>query len=261
LCDELRHKRSRLEAIRRAKAFLEEQAKSKAQAERSEYEKKKRNWDDRQGTNRGREPKEPSGEVKPKAQRNFTDPDSRIMKDGATKSFEQTYNCQAGVDETSQVIVGADVTQQSNDKQQIEPMVETMTENLDGAKPKKLTADSGYYSEKNVVYLEQEEIDAYIAIERTKHSDKPQRAPRGRIPQDATVKQRMDRKLRTVRGRATYKKRKAVVEPVFGHIKAARGLRSFLMRGLENVRAEWSLICLTHNLLKLFRAGGCPQPA
>ena len=93
------------------------------------------------------------------------------------------------------MIVGADVTQQPNDKQQVEPMVETMKENLAGATPKKLTADSGYYSEKNVVYLEQEKIDAYIATGRTKHNDTPQRAPRGRIPKDATVKQRMKRKL------------------------------------------------------------------
>jgi hypothetical protein len=256
---QLRRKQSRLEAIRRAKAQLEEEARSRAQAERTEYEQKKKNWDQRAGTNRGREPKEPTDEVDPQAQRNFTDPDSRIMPDGATKSFEQTYNCQAGADASSQVIVAADVTQQSNDKQQVEPMVQMMKENLDGATPKKLTADSGYYSEANVTYLQAEKIDAYIATERTQHGDAPKPASRGRIPQEATVKQRMERKLRTAHGRATYKKRKGVIEPVFGQIKAARGIRAFLLRGLEKVRAEWALICTTHNLLKLF--GSTWRPA
>jgi len=183
------------------------------------------------------------------------------MKNGATKSFEQSYNCQAAVDDRAQVIVAAEVTQQANDKQQVEPMVKAIKENLDEATPKKLTADSGYYSERNLAYLQQAGIDAYIATGRTKHHDKTLPVPRGRIPKSATPKQRMQRKLRTIRGRATYSRRKAVVEPVFGQTKEARGLRAFLLRGLDNVSAEWKLICLTHNLLKIFRSGWRPATA
>jgi len=107
----------------------------------------------------------------------------------------------------------------------------------------------------NVRYLTEAGIDPYVATRQRKHSEKSAPAPRGRIPQDATVKQRMDRKLRTKRGRAAYAKRKQIVELVFGQIKEARGFRRFLLRGLEPVRTEWRLICLGHNLLQLFRSG------
>ena len=175
------------------------------------------------------------------------------MKDNGSKAFEQAYNCQAAVDEEAQVIVASQVTQQANDKQQVEPLVEALKENTSGKVPRKVSADSGYFSEENVGYLAEERIDAYVATGRKKHEDPETDVPRGRIPQDATVKDRMSRKLRTQKGRATYKKRKQIVEPVFGQIKEIRGFRRFLLRGLENVRAEWDLVCLTHNLLKLFR--------
>jgi len=191
----------------------------------------------------------------PKAQRNFTDPESRIMKDGASKSFEQSYNCQAGVDEKSQVIVATSVTQEPNDKQQVKPLVKKIKKNTEGDKPGKISADSGYFSETNVDYLETEGIEGFIATGRQKHGDVPATAGRGRIPKDATKQERMSRKLRTKKGRETYSKRKHIVEPVFGQIKEARGFRRFLLRGLENVSAEWDIICLTHNLLKLFRSG------
>jgi len=176
------------------------------------------------------------------------------MKDGATKSFEQCYNCEAAVDTESQVIAAADVTQEANDKQQVKPMVEQVKVNA-GEAPEKLSADSGFYSEANVKYLEGEGVDAYVATEKMKHGERPS-PPRGPIPKDATTKQRMQRKLRTKKGRETYSKRKSSAEPVFGQIKDARGFRRFLLRGLEAVRAEWRLIALTHNLLKLFRSGG-----
>lgn len=176
------------------------------------------------------------------------------MKDGATKSFEQCYNCQAAVDNEAQVIVAAQVTQQANDKQQVESLIEQMKTNLEGEKPRVVSADTGYYSEDNVKYLEGEQIEPYVATGRQKHgADTP--APRGRIPSRATPKERMARKLRTVKGKREYSKRKETVEPVFGQIKEARGLRRFLLRGFAAVQAEWSLICLTHNLLKLFRSG------
>lgn len=238
LPEELRFKQSRLRKIKEAMAALEAEAKEQA--------------------SEGRNRKERSPKPKEKAQRNFTDPDSRIMKDGATKSFEQSYNCQAAVDEKSQIIVAADVTQQANDKQQVKPMVEELKENVGGDCPKVLSADSGYFSEDNVTYLESETIDAHIATKRDKHSDGPAPPPRGRIPADTSVKDRMARKLRTKKGRETYSKRKQIVEPVFGQIKEARGFRRFLFRGIEKVDAEWDMICLTHNLLKLFRSGFNP---
>ena len=114
-------------------------------------------------------------------------------------------------------------------------------------------ADTGYFSEENVSYLEGEQIDPHIATERLKHHEKIPLAPKGRIPKDLTAKQRMARKLRTKKGRETYAKRKGMIEPIFGQIKHARGFRQFLLRGMEKMRGEWRLLCLTHNLLKLFQ--------
>jgi hypothetical protein len=158
------------------------------------------------------------------------------------------------------VIVAADVTQDANDpksralrgKKQIKPMAEQVKTNT-GERPKELSADADFFSEANAKHLEDEGVDAYIATAKQKHG-RPPPSPRGRVPKDATVKERMARKLRTKKGRETYAKRKSSVEPVFGQIKDGRGIRRFLLRGLEAVRGEWRLICLTHNLLKLFRA-------
>jgi hypothetical protein len=120
-------------------------------------------------------------------------------------------------------------------------------------KVREMVADSGFFSEANVAYLEGEEIDPYIATERLKHHEQVPAAPRGRCPKGMTAKQRMARKLRTKRGRQRYARRKAMVEPVFGQIKQGRGFRQFLLRGLKKMRAEWRLVSLTHNLLKLWR--------
>ncbi len=255
LPEELRHKESRLAKIKEAKEALEREARERVERERRAQAEKRAGRDPR-----GRPPQPPSEEPDPKAQRNFTDPDSRIMKDGATKAFVQAYNCRAAVDSPSQVIVSAQVTQQANDKRQVKPLVEQIKANLD-KNPKQLSADSGYYSEENVDYLMEEEIDAYVATGRLKHSDVAPSPPRGRIPQAATTKDRMARKLQTVKGRSTYAKRKEIVEPVFGQIKQVRGFRQFLLRGIDKVSAEWGLICLSHNLLKLFRCHWAPGVA
>lgn len=259
LPDELRDKESRLRKIRDAMSALEREADDKARAKVRREEKREKKKANRK--RRRRKGHEDSVKPDSKSQRNFTDPDSRIMVNGATKSFEQSYNCQAAVDDKAQVIVAANVTQQANDKRQMEPMIEKLKENTGGRKPGKLSADSGYFSEDNVIILEGEGIDGYIATEKQKHGQEPLRAERGRVPGSATVKERMSRKLRTIKGRCTYSKRKQIVEPVFGQIKQARGLRQFLFRGLEKVGAEWDLICLTHNLLKLFRSGFRPATA
>jgi transposase len=253
LPEELRFKQGRLSRIKEAKGILEREAWEQARQERVEQEKKRQDRET-SGDHRGRPPKAPSEKPDGKAQYNFTDPESRIMKDGATQSFEQSYNCQAAVDGNSQVIVATGVSQEANDKGQLKPMVERLKANLEGAKPGQMSTDSGYFSEENVMYLAQEQIDGYVATGRIKHGDKPLSAPRGRIPEDASLKERMSRKLRTLRGRAIYAKRKEISEPVFGQIKQVRGFRRFLMRGLSKVSAEWDLICLGHNLLKLFRS-------
>jgi hypothetical protein len=156
------------------------------------------------------------------------------------------------------------VTQQANDKQQVEPLVEQMKVNLGGRKPAELSADAGYFSEDNVSYLEGESIDAYVATGRQKHGVAPpppvEPIP-GKAAKEPTVREQMAAKLQTPEGKKVYAKRKQTVEPVFGQIKEARGLRRFLLRGMDSVQAEWSLICTTHNLLKLFRSGWRPQLA
>jgi transposase len=255
LPEELRFRQKRLEKIRQAKAALEAQAQAEAQQGSDPKDGRPGS-----GGDDGGESGPPTTAACPqdKAQRNFTDPDSRIMKEGATKSFEQCYNCQAAVDSRAQVIVAAQVTQQANDKQQVEPLIEQMKKNLPGQKPRVVSADAGYYSEDNLKYLSGEQIESYVATGRQKHGISAS-APRGRIPSQACAKERMTRKLQTVKGRREYSKRKETVEPVFGQIKEARGLRRFSLRGLRAVAAEWSLICLTHNLLKLFRSGWYPQ--
>jgi len=260
LPEELRFKQSRLAKIKEAKEALEQEAREEAEAQRLEQAKKREDRD-ASGDHRGRPPKVPSEKPEGKAQRNFTDPDSRIMKDGATKSFEQCYNCQASVDGDSQVIVATRVSQETNDKKELKPVVETLKKNLDGAKPRQMTADNGYFSENNVTYLAEEQIDGYLATGRIKHGDQLPVTPRGRIPKEASIKERMARKLRTVKGRAIYAKRKEVSEPVFGQIKHVRGFRQFLLRGLDKVCGEWDLICLGHNVLKLFRSGWRPAIA
>jgi transposase len=250
---ELQRRQDRIAKIKEAKQALEAQAKAHAEAQRQAIEEQEDALEKEGKPRKGRKPKAPSDEPDPKAQRNFTDSDSRIMKDGASKSFEQAYNCQIATNE-KQVIVGRNVTQEANDKQQLKPLVEDVKTTA-GEKPDKVSSDSGYYSDDNVEYLESEGIDGYIATGRQKHREKVQPVPRGRIPQDATPKERMGRKVRTKKGRETYSKRKQIVEPVFGQIKEARGFRRFSLRGLENVTCEWDIVCLTHNMLKLFRSG------
>lgn len=223
---ELQRRTTRLERIRQAKRVLEERAKAAAG------------------------PKAPATEApKPddKAQYNFTDPESRIMK--GPDGFVQAYNAQIAVEPVTQMIVGQAVTQAANDKQQLVPMLETVAAQS-GETPQQVLADSGYCSDANLAYVAAHEIDAYIATERLKH-DAPLPPRRGPLPKSATLTDRMRRKLRTKRGADVYRWRKAIVEPVFGQVKHARGFRQFLLRGLAKVQAEWALVCLTHNIVKI----------
>jgi transposase len=247
LPDELARRETRLQKIRQAKTALEEQARQKAADHAAKLE------------GEGRQPRKNPDEAvpKPKDQRNFTDPESKIMKT-SNKGFDQCGNAQAVANE-AQIIVSADVTDQANDSRQVQPMVAQTLDNLDAVGVEEnigaFTADAGYFSEQNVTTLEaNERIDqAYIATGRLKHHEQVPDAPQGRPPKDLTTKEEMARKLRTKKGRAEYARRKAIVEPPFGQIKHCRGFRQFLLRGLEQMQGEWKLVCLTHNLLKLFR--------
>ena len=252
LPEELARRESRLKCIQKAKKSLEAKAKAAGQQARKECEQEDFKNDDK--PKRGRKRKAVSEVPAENKQYNFTDPESGIMK-ANNKGWDQCGNAQAAVDSKKQIIVACDVTSQSNDKQQFEPMLEQAQGNIgEDKKIKVASADSGYYSESNVEFAEDKKIDAYIATKRIKHSDSVIKTPRGRPPNDLTVQEKMARKLRTKKGRETYSKRKSIVEPVFGQIKRARGFVQFSLRGLEKMRGEWSLVCLTHNLLKLFRA-------
>ena len=251
LPDELARRESRLKRIQEAKRALEAKAQASAQAARKRVEQGDSERDDK--PQRGRKRKAPSQVPADNKQYNFTDPETSIMK-ANNKGWDQCGNAQAAVDSENQIIVACDVTDQSNDKQQFEPMVEQSRENVgEDKKIKAASADSGYYSESNVQFAEDKDIDAYIATKRSKHSDPMRNVARGRRRKDLTVQEKMARKLRTKKGRETYSKRKSIVEPVFGQIKGARGFVQFSLRGLEKMRGEWAIVCLTHNLLKLFR--------
>ena len=267
LPEELQRRESRLKKIREAKAELEREAKEKAEQLRAEAEAKiaKRREQEAQTGKRagGHEPKVPDPEQakpEPGAQKNFTDAESRIMPDGVNKgSFLQGYNAQAAVDSQTQVIVAAAVTQQTTDNNQLVPMIEKVIANV-GSQPQAVSADTGYWSPGNVVDPHVAGIDLHIAVGRQKHGEKVAEAT-GPPPEDATLREAMEHKLRTEAGRSIYKMRKAIVEPVFGQIKERRGFRRFSFRGLSSVGLEWELICLTGNLLKLFRYGRSPQVA
>jgi len=264
LPDELQRREQRVSKIEEAKARLEVEAAAQAAAEqgRRDAAQAEREAEGRQ--RRGKEPAPVDATPKDKAQTNFTDPEAKIMKQ-SNKGFDYSYNAQAVVDGHEQIIVAAEVTREANDKQQAAPLAQAALANLaaagierpqlaDGkAAPIPNTADSGYFSEQAVDDLEKMGMDPHIATGREKHHE-AQVPPQTAAPSDAaSVKERMQHKLRTATGKSLYAARKHIIEPVFGQIKGVRGIRKFLLRGLEKVAAEWRLICLTHNLLKIWR--------
>ena len=253
--EELKRRETRLAKIREAKAALEAEQKAKRaaaeQAEQAEQAARQADEGDAAKPKRGGRKKKPVSETpEPKAQRNFTDPDSRIMKN-SDKAFRQAYNAQAAVDSAYQIIVAAAVTQEPNDKLQVIPMVTAIEQNL-GCLPANLSADTGYCSEANLEFLDGRPVRAFIATEKDRHDHgEPKRTiDPGEKPRTAAMQER----IATPEGRAEYRQRKQTVEPVFGQIKGARGFRRFLLRGLQRVQAEWSLVCSCHNLLKLWRS-------
>lgn len=253
---ELARRESRLATIRAAKAALEQEARARAAEQAEAGRVKLVAREQRVGSAKGPRPKIPDpaeARPAPQAQRNFTDPESRIMKDGATKEFVQGYNAQAAVDGHAQVIVACAVTQQAADAGQFVPMLEAVGRNV-GQLPASVTADAGYFSAANLTAPTLAGIECYVPPDRQKHRGEPTPGPSRRNP----VSEAMRAKLQTAAGRAIYTLRKMIVEPVFGQIKEGRGIRRFWLRGARNVRGEWTVICLTHNLLKLFRARACP---
>lgn len=255
---ELQRRESRLAKIREAKAALEAQAKAKAEAQAVEAKAKlEERATKEQETGKktgGKPPTVPDvdkAKPDPTSQRNFTDPDSRIMPDGAHKgAFIQGYNAQIAVDAEAQIIVAAEVTQQANDKRQLEPMAEAIVASL-GQLAQVTSADAGYFSEAAIERVEAMGTELLIPPDRHQHGEAPLEA---KEPHEGTsFTERMRSKLRTELASALYRMRKAIVEPVFGQIKGARGIRRFSLRGLESVRAEWRFIAMTHNMLKLFR--------
>src|SRR5438128_7578940 len=248
----------RLEAQAKAEAEAERQRRADAEAERQ-----------RTGTpRRGKAPQPVADAPTDKAQSNFTDPELHIMQTN-NKGWEYCGNAQVSVDATCQIILACDVTDASNDKQQAEPVAQATLATLaqagialpkdesGAAQAIPATLDNGYYSETAMQALEDLGFDPYIATGRQRHhgSEAEASAP------PTTAKERMAAKVRTPDGKALYARRKVIVEPVFGQIKEARGFRRFLLRGLQKIRGEWRLVCLGHNLLKLWRYGGAQSVA
>jgi transposase len=229
LPEELQRRETRIARIREAKHALEERAREQAQS-------------------KGKDPEE--AQPTKKAQYNFTDPASRMLK--GSDGFVQGYNTQIAVEPVFQLIVGQRVTQAANDKQQMVPLVEAIEEQS-GQKPEGVLADNGYCSDENLKYLARKRMEGFVATGKQKHGERRKPCQRGPLPREASRVERMERKLETKVGAAVYATRKFIVEPVFGQIKQARGFRQFLLRGIEKVRGEWALICMTHNILKFHK--------
>ena len=238
--DWVANKQQRLAKIKQAKAALEAEAEAAAAARDAQEPAPERP---------GRKPTLPSEVPADKAQRNFTDPDSRILK--TKDGFIQGYNAQAAVDAGRQIIVAHGLTNATSDQGQLEPMVERI-EAMAGARPKELSADAGYCSEDNLEALEARAIRGYIATGRQKHGAAAAVGPRAAPPR--SLRAAMATRLKRGGRRSRYRLRKITVEPVFGQIKEVRGFRQFLMRGLDKVAHEWGLVCTAHNLTKLATA-------
>jgi transposase len=273
LPEELRRRQDRLAVIEAAMKRLEAEAKATAEAEKQRREEAET---ERQRSGTKRRGPEPGPIVETpwdKAQTNFTDPELSIMKT-ANKGWDYCGNAQASVDSACQIIVACEVTAECNDKQQAEPMAEATRGQLDEAgiapkldesgvrRPIPAVLDTGYFSEAAVAAMEREGFDPYIATGRQRHNTvatvattEPASTPATSPEKEKTGKEKMRAKLDTESGRALYARRKTIVEPVFGQIKEVRGFRRFLLRGLSKIGGEWRLVCLTHNLLKIWRYG------
>jgi len=265
---ELQRREQRLAVIGAAKRRLEEQARAGAEAERQRRAEAEAERQRTGQKRRGQEPKPVREVPDDTAQTSLTDPELRVMKQ-SNKGWDYSGNAQVSVDATCQIIVACFVTAAANDQQQAVPLAQATRANLEAAgiawprdeagaaRQVPATADTGYFSAAAVAGLEGLDFDPYLATQRQKHHAAA--GPVAGVAEGATAKERMAAKLRTPWGQALYARRKVIVEPVFGQVKGARGFRRFLLRGLAKVNGEWRLVCLTHNLLKLWRYGSAPS--
>jgi len=254
--DEITLREERLENLAQAKAVLQARAKERYAAEKAEYDEKVREREAKTRKHRkrprGREPKPPEAGPRDKDQYNFTDPESRIMKNSTNDGFDQHYNVQLAVDQSSMLIVATSLSNHPNDKREAEPTVDALSLRL--GKPSAAALDNGFFSEHNILALEQRGIEPYIATGREAHH-KDLNTLLGSIapmpPDDATPLEKMAYKLSTKIGQAIYRLRKCTVEPVIGIIKEVLGFRQFSLRGLKKAAGEWCLVCLAFNLKRL----------
>ncbi|MER5917933.1 IS1182 family transposase [Streptomyces sp. NPDC001982] len=258
---ELDRREKRLAKLQAARAQIEAEAADKTRKHAEDKERRRQEragTSDEQAVTDAGQKAAATARPKPKAQANFTDPDSRIMKnsDGA---YIQAYNAQAVVDEEHQVITAADVTCNPSDALNYTPMLDQSAQNT-GVHPRQALVDAGYCSETNLEAAKDRQLtcgtDTFMATGRLAHDEQVPPAPRGRIPKDATLKERMAHKLRTKTGRKAYSRRKAIVEPVFGQIMTCQNGRQLLLRGEDGARGEWRLLAACHNLRKIFRYAG-----
>jgi len=258
VADEITMRQARLGRLAEAKAVLEARAAERDAAEQAAYAAKVREREAtarrRGGPPRGRPPVPPTPGPRDKDQYNFTDPDSRIMKNSTDKGFNQHYNAQVAVDHESLLIVGHALSKHPNDRAEAAPTVANIPAAL--GPPEAAALDNGYFSAANVSALEARGIAPYIATGRDPHYQGWQAyfaAAPDPPPQDAGLKERMAYRLRTARGKAIYRLRKCTVEPVIGAIKEVLGFRQFSLRGLAGAAGEWGLVCLAWNLKRLHR--------
>jgi hypothetical protein len=260
LPENLAEKEKRLEELRQIKNQMEKEARAIAK-EHNQKIKEREEEEKRTGKKkRGRKPKKKEETPDEKVRHNFTDPDSRMMKDNGTNSFIQGYNCQNVVDLNSQIVISCDVTQDANDKHQAIPMIKMLIETYEINDLKELqnmilTLDAGYYTEEDLKEIIGMGFDLYISPDGHNSKGKIELPKlKGRIPKNMSLKDRMRRKIRTKVGKKAYGKRN-IVEAPFSWIKEARNFRRFMMRGIEKAKGEWSLVNLTHNILVMHRAG------
>jgi transposase len=258
IADEIARREARQRQLAEAKAVLAQRAQARYEAEKADYDQK---MQERQAQAeatgkkpRGRAPKPPVEGPRDKDQYNFTDPDSRIMKNSTDQGFDQHYNAQVAVDHGSLLVLGCRVSDQANDKQEALPTLDAIPSAV--GKPASASLDNGYFSETNIEEIQAREVEPYIATGRQRHHRSWQAyfaAPLEELPEDASPKEKMAYKLKTEVGKAIYRLRKSTVEPVLGIIEEVLGFRQFLLRGMAVVEGEWTLVCLGFNLKRMHR--------
>jgi len=261
--DEIKRREDRKSKLNEARKVIEERYEEIKQQKQAEYKEKQKKRDELRKNGkkpRGREPEPPSDNPPDKAQFNFTDEESRIMKAGNGNHYEQAYNAQAAVDtEGSMLILGKHVTDHVNDKLELKPAVNSVNPEVRGISY--ADTDSGYFSEAAIEEVEKNGIVVYSAVERQSHhrtvDDLKKKEDPPELLEEVSVKERMIHRLKTKEGKEKYKKRKETVEPVFGIIKSVLGFRQFLLRGLEKVNLEWDLVTLAYNFKRLYKLTGC----